>query len=327
MSVAASHGREVGMATAHQVIAIAKDEVGTMESPPNSNVVKYSRWYPMNGSPWCAMFVSWVLDQAGITEYKHAYTPTGAEMFRRQDRWFSSHPQPGDLVYYDFPPHERIEHVGIVVRENGDGSITTIEGNTSSGEEGSQSNGGGVFRRRRTPNLVVGYGRPSYDGSKPPERPEKTFKKKGWFGLGDEGSDVKIWQRQLNVVVDAGLDVTGEFDESTLRATRRFQEEHGLEVDGQVGLLTLAAMEQEYRRAKRAEGDRPPTLELYDTGPWVKRAQELLVRSGFDLGPDGDDGRFGTLTAAAVRAFREDHDLRPVPVIGVRVWDLLLKNE
>jgi cell wall-associated NlpC family hydrolase len=83
------------------------------------------------------MFVSWVIDQAGITEYKHAYTPTGAEMFRRQDRWFSSHPQPGDLVYYDFPPHERIEHVGIVVRENGDGSITTIEGNTSSGEEGS----------------------------------------------------------------------------------------------------------------------------------------------------------------------------------------------
>jgi peptidoglycan hydrolase-like protein with peptidoglycan-binding domain len=86
-------------------------------------------------------------------------------------------------------------------------------------------------------------------------------------------------------------------------------------------------MEREYRRAKRAEGDRPPALELYDTGPWVKRAQELLVRSGFDLGPEADDGRFGTFTATAIAAFRVDHDLRPVPVIGVRLWDLLLKKE
>jgi hypothetical protein len=74
---------EVDMATAHHVLAIARDEIGTTESPPDSNVVKYSRWYPMNGSPWCAMFVSWVLDQAGITGYKHAYTPTGAERFRQ----------------------------------------------------------------------------------------------------------------------------------------------------------------------------------------------------------------------------------------------------
>lgn len=315
------------MATVHQVLAIARDEIGTTESPPNSNVVKYSRWYPMNGSPWCAMFVSWVLDQAGITGFKHAYTPTGAERFRQQDRWFTSHPEPGDLVYYDFPPHERIEHVGIVVRENDDGSITTIEGNTSSGNEGSQSNGGGVFRRHRTPDLVVGYGRPPYDGSSPPKKPEKTFKKKGWFGIGDEGSDVRVWQRQLNAVADAGLEVTGEFDESTLRATRTFQKEHRLEVDGQVGPLTIAAMEEEYQRAKRVEGDRPPVLELYDSGPWVKRAQKLLIKSGFDLGSDADDGMFGSSTATAVSAFREDHELRPVPVVGARVWGLLLKSE
>jgi peptidoglycan hydrolase-like protein with peptidoglycan-binding domain len=315
------------MASAHQVLAIARDEIGTTESPPDSNVVKYSRWYPMNGSPWCAMFVSWVLDQAGITAYKHAYTPTGADRFRQQDRWFTSHPEPGDLVYYDFPPHERIEHVGLVVRENDDGSITTIEGNTSSGDQGSQSNGGGVFRRRRLPNLVVGYGRPPYEGSSKPEQPEKTFKKKASFGLGDEGSDVRIWQRQLNAVADAGLDVTGEFDQGTLQATRTFQEKHGLEVDGEVGPLTLATMEKEYQEAKRADGERRPILELHDTGPWVKRAQKLLARSGFDLGPDADDGRFGKMTATAVSGFRRDHGLRPVPVVGRQVWELLLKNE
>ena len=314
------------MAMAHQVLAIATDELGVTESPAGSNLVKYSRWYPMPGSPWCAMFVSWVLDQAGITGYKHAYTPTGAERFRQQDRWFTSNPQPGDLVYFDFPPEERIQHVGIVVRENPDGSITTIEGNTSSGEAGSQDNGGGVFRRQRTPDLIVGYGRPPYDGEAPPEEPETTFPKKGWFGLGDRGADVRTWQRQLNAVLDAALEVSGEFDESTLEATRRFQEEHGLEVDGQVGALTLAVMEEEYRRMKRSEGERPPTLELFDSGPWVKRAQELLVRAGFDLGPSGPDGVFGDRTASAVSAFRQTHGLRQVPVISRGTWDLLLES-
>lgn len=315
------------MATAHQVLAIARDEIGTTESPPDSNRVKYARWYPMNGSPWCAMFVSWVLDQAGITAYKHAYTPTGAERFRQQDRWFRAHPEPGDLVYYDFPPHERIEHVGFVVRDNRDGTITTIEGNTSSGDEGSQNNGGGVFRRRRATSLVVGYGRPPYEGSAEPERPERTFEKKASFGSGDEGPEIKIWQRQLNAVSEVDLEVTGEFDRDTLRATRSFQEAHGLEVDGVVGPVTLAAMEDAYRESKRTDGERRPVLELYDSGPWVRRAQRLLAQSGLDLGPDGDDGVFGPATAEAVNRFRQDHELRPIPVVGQQVWALLIKNE
>ena len=314
------------MATAHQVLAIARDEVGTTEAPPNSNVVKYARWYPMNGSPWCAMFVSWVLDQAGITGFKHAYTPTGAERFRQQDRWFRGHPQPGDLVYYDFPPHERIEHVGFVVRDNDDGTITTIEGNTSSGDEGSQSNGGGVFRRTRSTTLVVGYGRPPYDGAERPEHPEETFEVRASFGLGDEGPDVKMWQRQLNAVVEADLEVDGEFGRDTVRATRSFQEAHGLKVDGDVDPATLEAMEEAYRDSKRADGDRRPVLERYDSGRWVKRAQRALAEAGLDLGTDGEDGVFGAATAEAVNAFREDHQLRPIPVIGRQVWELLIKD-
>ena len=36
-------------------------------------------------------------------------------------------------------------------------TITAIEGNTSAGEAGSQSNGGGVFRRKRSKTLVTAY--------------------------------------------------------------------------------------------------------------------------------------------------------------------------
>lgn len=50
---------------AKQIIDIAKKEIGTKESPPNSNNVKYNTWYyghPVSGSayPWCATFVSWL---------------------------------------------------------------------------------------------------------------------------------------------------------------------------------------------------------------------------------------------------------------------------
>ena len=47
--------------------------------------------------------------------------------------------------------------VGIIA-----GYILAIEGNTSPGEAGSQSNGGGVFRRKRSKTLVTAYIRP-YD--------------------------------------------------------------------------------------------------------------------------------------------------------------------
>jgi hypothetical protein len=77
------------------------------------------------------------------------------------------------------------------------------EGNTSPDDQGSQSNGGGVFLRHRSTSLVVGDGRPPYDGAERPEQPERTFRKRAFFGLGDEGPDVKIWQRHLNAVMEA----------------------------------------------------------------------------------------------------------------------------
>ncbi len=52
--------------TRTKIIQIAKQELGTKESPANSNKTKYGKWYGLDGNAWCAMFVSWVFDQAGI---------------------------------------------------------------------------------------------------------------------------------------------------------------------------------------------------------------------------------------------------------------------
>lgn len=69
-------------------------------------------------------------------------------------------PKRGDIVFFDFSgKHTSRTHVGIVEKVNADGSITTIEGNTS---VTSNDNGGAVMRRTRWPYQVTRYGRPSY---------------------------------------------------------------------------------------------------------------------------------------------------------------------
>ena len=72
--------------------------------------------------------------------------------------WYRKHqpervvslPEPRDIIIYNFG------HTGIV-ESVAAGTITAIEGNTSAGESGSQSNGGGVFRRTRKKALVTAY--------------------------------------------------------------------------------------------------------------------------------------------------------------------------
>jgi len=46
-----------------QIVEIAKKELNYQESANNNT--KYGKWYGLNNNPWCAMFVSWVFDQAG----------------------------------------------------------------------------------------------------------------------------------------------------------------------------------------------------------------------------------------------------------------------
>jgi hypothetical protein len=53
------------------------------------------------------------------------------------------------VVFFDFPEDrvDRISRVGLVEAVSGDGSVTTIEDDTTSGRGGSQRDGDGVGRR------------------------------------------------------------------------------------------------------------------------------------------------------------------------------------
>lgn len=65
-----------------------------------------------------------------------------------------------------------------------------------------------------------------------------------------------------------------------------------------------------------------PTLRMGSSGEVVRRLQAALSRVGFDPGPQ--DGRFGPLTLAAVRAYQAARGLVVDGVVGPQTWTRLL---
>jgi len=149
------------------VVDIAKSQVGyTERGKKNDNM--YGKWYGLNFNPWCAMFVSWCFDKAGIVKKVAAQTPKGFASCDAGLRWFNKKgklvpvgkAQPGDIVFFQFDADAQPDHVGICESNDGKKYLKVYEGNTSSGNKGSQSNGDGVYLRKRAYSLVMGVARP-----------------------------------------------------------------------------------------------------------------------------------------------------------------------
>jgi len=159
------------------IIEVAKKELGTIEGPKD-NETKYGKWSGANFQPWCQSFVSWSAFTAGVKSFpKTASTVAAADWFKKNSRWSDARnddPTPGDWIYFDFPDDgvNRISHVGLCIKNNGDGTIQVIEGNTSGTAKGDQRNGGMCVEKTRAYvknkkgilNAVVGWGRPVYTG-------------------------------------------------------------------------------------------------------------------------------------------------------------------
>ena len=150
------------MATAKDILAVARKELGYTESPAGSNRTKYGKWFGLDGQPWCMMFVQWCFRQAGAQDLLPALTAScGALMRAAQAKgcWITDGYQPGDVVIYDFPGNNvKTDHCGIVVTALTDG-VRNIEGNTGVGND---SNGGEVMERTRSLSVIIGAYRPHY---------------------------------------------------------------------------------------------------------------------------------------------------------------------
>lgn len=150
--------------TTDRVLDVARGELGTAESPANSNRQKYGKAYGWDGVAWCAQFTWWVLTQAGCGPLipKTASTVVMRDWYMKRNQWHTRNPRPGDLVFFKFPGNNNpVNHVGIVEAVEPAGTLITIEGNTAGTAAGDQRNGGGVYRKRRLAN-IVGFARPAY---------------------------------------------------------------------------------------------------------------------------------------------------------------------
>jgi hypothetical protein len=161
-------------------IAVAKGELGVIEGPKD-NETKYGAFTKANFQPWCGSFVNWCANEVGLKIPNCVYTPGGASAFMKKNQWEKAGndavPLPGDIVFFDFPNDgvDRISHIGIVVKDNGDGTVTCIEGNTAPDKKGDQRNGGQVclkvraFKKKNGSKLrrsqavtIVGFGKPVF---------------------------------------------------------------------------------------------------------------------------------------------------------------------
>lgn len=140
--------------------ALAEAARGVKESGGNNrgaDVEVYQTVTGMKWEPWCASFVSWCYSKNGLelrdasgfakVSYMEAWAKKAGH-WRARKKGYEA-PQ-GAVVVFSF------SHTGIVLA-GGEGSDSTVEGNTSQGGAGSQRDGDGVYQRSRAHGLISGY--------------------------------------------------------------------------------------------------------------------------------------------------------------------------
>lgn len=175
-----------------------------------------------------------------------------------------------------------------------------------------------------------------------PSQPSKPSNPYPTLRVGAHGSAVKTAQQRLIAhgydVGSAGAD--GWFGEGTLKAAKKFQSTKGLTVDGIIGSATWTALNKEPEKkeepVKPAEPEKPvepstpstsrSTIGVGDSGSYVKEAQTMLKKLGYDIGKYGADGVFGNSTKAAVLNFQKKNGLAADGIVGPNTWAELDKQ-
>ena len=136
------------------IVEIALTQVGNVGGEPY-----WSWWGLSERAEWCAMFVSWCADLAGLIDAgaipKFENCVWGANWFKDNAGWAdaSAEPSPGDIIFFDWEPDGYPDHVGIVEKCE-DGLVYTIEGNVN--DDCAQG------RYYVGDTCIFGYGLPAY---------------------------------------------------------------------------------------------------------------------------------------------------------------------
>ncbi len=168
--------RNTGGNTA-DIIAVAKTQIGYTELSTSTGkplakgqdggYTKYGAWFGAPTTAWCAFFVAWCANQAGVSTSVIPRIGNCAAMvnwFSKRGRYFPKSgftPKAGDLIFFNWKGGSTAKHIGIVTGVKGN-EVYVIEGNTGS----SYGYRAEAKTRKKNASYILGYARPAYnDGS------------------------------------------------------------------------------------------------------------------------------------------------------------------
>lgn len=245
------------MSVISELTKIAKSQIG-------NNGSKYRKWFynrtsDYYGVNWCAVFISWLFNQAGELN-KLVPKTDGAGCFAREydgknGKWYESEyscstttPKAGDIVTFTWNGVGRVpgqdkyysNHVGYVYAVDSN-NIYTIEGNTGSNNADYSEVAYRQYNRKS--GKINGYYRPNY----PDIKKESEEEKMNNFKKGDRGDAVLAYKTLLIHAKRLGLIKQGVaedniFGDGTEKATKEIQKLYNLEVDGIAGVKTITAL-------------------------------------------------------------------------------------
>ena len=305
-----------------KVLNVARNELGYHEKASNSslddktansgsgNYTKYAReldavgnFYngPKNGNPYCDVFVDWCFVKAFGADIgrRMIFQPMqsagagclySAQYYKQAGRWVT-YPQPGDQIFFSYAAGE-YSHTGIV-ESVANGMVNTIEGNTSD-----------MVARRSYPlssGSIVGYGRPNWDLAADAKAddvaedvvvetpaPAATGYNGAIYRKGANGEAVREYQEKL---MKLGYDLgnwgaDGDFGNDTRRAVIKFQRDHNLEADGEIGPMTVAAIEDALKERNEEASNAP----VYTTAGVIKPDPVHVIVKPIEAEEPPDDG-------------------------------------
>lgn len=270
------------MSKASEIVAIATAEIGYKEKASNAslddkaanagsaNWTRYARdlaaagYYNgnKNGFAWCDVFTDWCFFKAyGAVEGQRIQCQIGdlgagctysMQYYKNQGR-LDMNPKVGDQIFFRFSGSSGAEHTGIVVDVT-DTQVITVEGNSDNQVKKNTYS--------RSYGCIIGYGHPKYDetdSAKPattttnpstanPQNKITTVSVTlTQLSKGSTGAEVKTIQRIMRVYgIDNSLDIDGDFGVLTEAAVKRLQKKlfpnESNEWDGIVGKKTWSAM-------------------------------------------------------------------------------------
>lgn len=171
-AAAAAEKREQGTSSRTKAVNAFLAKVGTRENPPGSNgggiITVMEAFYGFGRVPWCGISAGYHAEKFGGIDLRSDVAgvlaiTNHAKNGRNPYGKFQSDPRgahPGAFVIIGGPG----THVGMLVEALKDGSAKTVEGNTSFGSSGSQSNGGCIAARVRSPREIFGVATMNYPG-------------------------------------------------------------------------------------------------------------------------------------------------------------------